>query len=93
MTAEEVYKTQFKPDYCIGCTEVGCAKQVPCYTDPETGAPLCLACIESECENVALGLGHYADPLEEPPLEFPSPDAGNGYADRTNPKLRTIGTR
>lgn len=87
MSLEEVYRTQFKRDDCIGCS-----KRVPCYTDPETGCPLCLACIETECENAALGI-NYADPLEEPDLVLPSPDAGNGYSDRTNPKLRTIGTR
>ncbi len=88
MTDAELLKTYFPLDYCIGCAE-----RVPCYTDPETGCPICLACIEAECENVALGLGHYTDPLEEPDLTFPTPDAGNGYSDRTNPKLRTIGTR
>ncbi len=85
MTLEEVYKTQFQRDDCLGC-----GKRVPCYTDPETGCPLCLACIETECEAASYGL-HYTDPLEEP--DFPTPDAGNGYADRTNPALRTIGTR
>lgn len=85
MTLQEVYETQFKPDACIGCGEYR-----PCYTDPETSYPLCLPCIETECEAAAFGL-HYTDPIEEPP--FPSPDAGNGYHDRTNPALRTIGTR
>ena len=85
-TDEAFQKTYFPEDDCIFC-----GKHVPCYTDPETSLPLCLDCLETECENVALGLGHYTDPLPE--VTLPTPDAGNGHSDRTNPALRTVGSR
>lgn len=87
--AAVLFNDYFKPADCTGC-----GKRRRCYTDPETGCPLCLACIELACEAAANGLttaSLAADLMHGP--DFPTPDAGNGHSDRTNPALRTIGTR
>lgn len=58
-----------------------CGKRRPCYRDPETKINFCLSCLEIACTP------------EPPEPDFSMPDDGNGGFDRTNPTLRTVGTR